>query len=87
MAATLWTRIGVAIQLLGAAVMIGAGEWDLFRALPRLDPVAAVAATALNLVIIGVMLVGLALQRLIWDRMARIERAATGSAAPGRVAP
>ena len=74
MAASFWTRIGVAAQLTGAAMMIGAGEWQLVRAVPRLDPFEAVAAMAVNLVVIGVLLVGLALLRLVWDRLARLER-------------
>ncbi len=74
MAATLWTRIGVGAQLAGAAVMIGSGEWQLIRMVPRLDPFVAVAATAINLVVIGVLMAGLALLRLVWDRLARLER-------------
>lgn len=75
MAASLWTRIGVTAQLLGAAAMIGGGEWQLVRAVPRLDPFVAVAAMALNLVVIGVLLAGMAMLRLLWDRQARLERA------------
>ena len=74
MTATLWTRIAVGAQLAGAAVMIGSGEWELIRMVSRLDPFVAVAATAINMVVIGVLMAGLALLRLVWDRLARLER-------------
>ena len=53
-------------QFVAGAIMIGAGEWALFRSLPALSPETGTAVVALNLAVLGVLLIALGLAR--WRR-------------------
>ncbi len=56
-------RIVTILQIVAGAIMIGGGEWALFRSLPALSPATGTAVVALNLAVLGVLLIALGLAR------------------------
>src|SRR5487761_2143434 len=60
------TWIAVAAQIVPGAILLGGGEWALFRTLPALSPATGTAVVALNLALLGVLLIAFGLAR--WRR-------------------
>ena len=58
--------IAVSAQIVPGVILLGGGEWALFRTLPALSPATGTAVVALNLAVLGVLLIAFGLAR--WRR-------------------